>query len=613
MKQPDGTTSGVTQSIDTWSLGCVLSVAATWVVLGFQGVRQFEQLRQLAPPNKRDAVTYDRFHDGINMLPEIRKWHNYLRGHVRPSDTATPLVLDLIENNMLQTETSNRFELEELCDKLQEILDWATERVKGLKVHSRKTDSVVLQALYDIEQKAYQERSVKRRTTPLNQPTIPVNGLSTLNPLQRATMQVQKELIIQNKPLGQTPYRREILEQELKDNIVIKDDDDVLIHGFHNGGFTESPTHALPSNDRFDITRKKKLRNPDHHPLPTSDPASTAQVAMPTAAQHPQGLGRSTQHPLHTTNQLAYEQNGQDQPTSSASSSVMRGSSLIGSASYEPKVHSVNDGILSPPLLSPQYLRPSLSLDTPNDRSYTSMSHYQAPVVASPATPVETNEKSRAASGPYYTPTVVVSAPNGTSPSDNTQQVTSDASRSQWHVDSPQWKIDGGHGHADGVYMSAMPYLAETSLDHGHDTNPPITASQAAELASRNTSGRHTPIDDATEKQAVTNDSFSGLYAYEPLPASVLHLPYDVCSVRREVDQGDPKGKRARIKGIFGIEERKADKGLTQTYGDGREIVSVIPRRKRSLWLRLVRYLWSTMARRCLNTGRSWSSLLRLW
>lgn len=38
----------VAQTIDIWSLGCVFSIAATWVVLGYQGIRQYNWMREKA-------------------------------------------------------------------------------------------------------------------------------------------------------------------------------------------------------------------------------------------------------------------------------------------------------------------------------------------------------------------------------------------------------------------------------------------------------------------------------------------------------------------------------------------------------------------------------------
>lgn len=39
---------GLPQSIDIWSLGCVYSMTATWLVLGYEGIEQFGNLRETA-------------------------------------------------------------------------------------------------------------------------------------------------------------------------------------------------------------------------------------------------------------------------------------------------------------------------------------------------------------------------------------------------------------------------------------------------------------------------------------------------------------------------------------------------------------------------------------
>src|SRR5436190_15235802 len=46
----------VSQRVDTWSLGCVFSLAATWVVLGYGGIHQFERLRKEAVKAARRAA-----------------------------------------------------------------------------------------------------------------------------------------------------------------------------------------------------------------------------------------------------------------------------------------------------------------------------------------------------------------------------------------------------------------------------------------------------------------------------------------------------------------------------------------------------------------------------
>ncbi|KAF2823723.1 hypothetical protein CC86DRAFT_59153 [Ophiobolus disseminans] len=561
IRRADGTMSGVTQSIDTWSLGCVLSVAATWAVLGFQGVRQFEQLRQLSPSNRKEGITYDRFHDGIQVLPEVRKWHNYLRGHIRLSDTATVSVLDLVENNMLQTETNNRFELEELCDKLEEILESATTRVNSLKIHSRKTDPVVLQALYNIEAKAHQE-SIERRSIPLNHPIAANTGPESLNPPQRAraTMQVHKERIMQKKPLGQTPYRREILEKELKANTIFTEDGDRNLEA-HNGGFTDSPTDAHPDGDAFEIARTARKRNP------------VVSGYLPSV-QPPAALSSPYQEPARQSQYLSqYKSNGNDLESQGLVRTHHQPATATNPASHVP---------LSDFTGARQIGQGTTAAMHSPERIY---SHYSS---SSPTTPTSHTGAFR----PHFP-----SPPGPTSITHSPQNPMSP--NAIFGIDQPGFSPTTGHNQQYHWQANGAPQLNNPSPNHSNfreertyepnhsgsgidesysPPNPLITVSHPVGPVSPMTPVRRRDTRDyAAEKQVVVNDHSETLHgSYELLPLSVLDLPYDVCSVRTSVDHEDPKGKRAMFKGMFGIEERKVDKSLTQTYGDGREIIFVV-------------------------------------
>jgi len=596
MKRADGTMSGVTQSIDTWSFGCVLSVAATWVVLGFQGVRQFEQLRQLSPANKKDGITYDRFHDGMQVLPEVRKWHNYLRGHVRPSDTATLLVLDLVENSMLQTETSNRVELEELCDKLQEILGWATDRVENLKIHSRKTDPVVLQALYNIEAKAHQEKSSRRKTVPLNHPVASVTGAEILNPPQRAraTMQVHKERIIQNKPLGQTPYRKEILEKELKANILFEEEDSEKLIGAHNGGFTDSPTNAHPEVDAFGVARRAKRRNPEHLPAAISGYTPGAQPPSPPFTPYHQRARQQPYIPQDIPDGMSSrsEEHRRAQYASSVAGASMENSQL--GAAIKTTQMDPNDYATVP--------SPTTASNPPSLASRTHNAYVEGIRPHFPSPPGPTSI-ARSELDPMSPNSIFGIGQPGFSPRNDHDQ------QHRWQANgAPQLEDPSpSHSHFQENRMYAPKYVG-VDIDEVHaQPNPLITVSQPVELASTITPPRRRDTrDHTTEKQAViTEEHFESTPAetHEPLPPSVLELPYDVCAVRASVDNDDPKGKRARIKGMLGFEERKADKSLTRTFGDGREIVCLHLEKSSIISLTRTRSSLSTMAQQCLITG----------
>lgn len=114
----------VSQKIDIWSLGCVLSTAATWVVSGFSGIRNFEHRLKIAVLDTgigNDRVML-RFHDGKNVLPEVTKWHKALRRSIRTNDHITGRVLDLIDEHLLQGDPKLRFDSKELCKYLDRLL-----------------------------------------------------------------------------------------------------------------------------------------------------------------------------------------------------------------------------------------------------------------------------------------------------------------------------------------------------------------------------------------------------------------------------------------------------------------------------------------------------------
>ena len=118
----------VSQTIDIWSLGCVFSIAATWVVTGRKGMAWFFKSRSQAVKQLglRSGATCknqgDQFHDGEKPLEIVKEWHKVLRGFVRDSDYITKQVLEIIEGHMLVTDPDHRDKAEKLCERLQKLL-----------------------------------------------------------------------------------------------------------------------------------------------------------------------------------------------------------------------------------------------------------------------------------------------------------------------------------------------------------------------------------------------------------------------------------------------------------------------------------------------------------
>lgn len=209
----------VTQRIDTWSYGCVLSVAATWVVQGFAGIVGYKQLR-LNDPNTLtgEGRQTDRFHDGYGPIAAVKDWHDYLRGHVRRYDTITPRVLNLIESRMLRGRPEERISSKDLCVELQRLIEEAESDVSRLPTDVTNIATNVMEALLAVDKKADQikpfSRQGKSRSGEKQQLfTLPAT------PSEQASRRFQKDAVLNQLPLAQTSYRREILTKQLSKTV----------------------------------------------------------------------------------------------------------------------------------------------------------------------------------------------------------------------------------------------------------------------------------------------------------------------------------------------------------------------------------------------------------
>lgn len=75
--------------------------------------------RDTSTDNRRNTPS---FHDGRNVLSDVTRWHNVMRGKVHPYDYITGGVLDLIDDHLLQGDPKARFDSKELCEYLDHLL-----------------------------------------------------------------------------------------------------------------------------------------------------------------------------------------------------------------------------------------------------------------------------------------------------------------------------------------------------------------------------------------------------------------------------------------------------------------------------------------------------------
>lgn len=185
-------------------------------MLGYQGIRQFSRFRdsairkiveqrksKAAEGRVREFIGGDFFHDGTDILPDVRDWHNFLRRYLRQTDAITSQVLDLVENDMLKGNAEERIEAKELCTKLRDILT----RYQSPERPRPKLLGSIMQALLQVDEEAPTRPAASRKQV-AQAPRGPAAAISTG---QKAGKSNQLDL-----PLMKTTHRSEYLRSALR-------------------------------------------------------------------------------------------------------------------------------------------------------------------------------------------------------------------------------------------------------------------------------------------------------------------------------------------------------------------------------------------------------------
>ncbi|KAG9228900.1 hypothetical protein BJ875DRAFT_434529 [Amylocarpus encephaloides] len=98
----DNTDLQVKQHVDVWSLGCVYSECAVWVVNMRKGLRSYRDKRLKATKNISPRLG-ECFHDGHDVLPIVQQTHRLLQQsmNLRGCDNVTMKVVKVVEEFML--------------------------------------------------------------------------------------------------------------------------------------------------------------------------------------------------------------------------------------------------------------------------------------------------------------------------------------------------------------------------------------------------------------------------------------------------------------------------------------------------------------------------------
>ena len=210
----------VLQTIDIWSLGCVFSEAATWVALGHSGIWQFSQVRETEIegivesrpricPEQAPRLAYgDYFHNGRDILPIVKDWHEYLRTILRATDTITARVLDLIDQRMLLGSADDRISAEDLCKELEKIFQQSDER-PNQEPPRRQISESLKRALLNVEESASPKAAEK--TSPETAPGhVPHQAVKRSSEVRKSKLKV--------RPKEVTSHRKSVLSTSLLDS-----------------------------------------------------------------------------------------------------------------------------------------------------------------------------------------------------------------------------------------------------------------------------------------------------------------------------------------------------------------------------------------------------------
>jgi hypothetical protein len=153
---------------DIWSLGCIYSEVAVWVVRGQDGLEEYRKRRQDETKQIHNFKDGGCFHDGQKVLQSVDRVHEEVFDNVRISDHVTKSVVKKMIADMLD-EVDIRPNTMQLWKRSQRILRDAEKDLKSTKNTQQETDPFIL---------ADQSLELNLDETPGEMP-YPVSSLAT--------------------------------------------------------------------------------------------------------------------------------------------------------------------------------------------------------------------------------------------------------------------------------------------------------------------------------------------------------------------------------------------------------------------------------------------------
>ena len=278
-----GTRIAVPQTIDTWSLGCVFSIAATWVALGRQGIPQYQKMREKAIKKIIDGQSSlsstkkanpalnegDYFHEGRQVLADVKTWHDFLRKTLRKTDTITSKVIDLIDQKMLLDNAAKRLNAKDICAELKKITDQSQQEPRELMPES------IMAALLEVDEQA-----------PSQSAEIASHEVPSRSPTDSDNRKARKSKLL-DRPLMKTTHRSEYLKSALAAQNPEPDSSGSPYNRAVETGQArhDSPLNLSPSRHFQDLPQMSDLRIPQSNLLQQvpSDHRTTSDRSIPTA------------------------------------------------------------------------------------------------------------------------------------------------------------------------------------------------------------------------------------------------------------------------------------------------------------------------------------------
>ena len=142
----------VKQNVDIWSIGCVLSEAAIWVVRGWDGLEEYRRRRRLETKEVPNFEEGECFHNGVETLAVVREMHRDLDEEIRRADHITQAACSMIPYMLV--ESGGRLNANQLYRRSRRIIEEANDELKrsstrGLMHSPTSSHPLPLEVPYD--------------------------------------------------------------------------------------------------------------------------------------------------------------------------------------------------------------------------------------------------------------------------------------------------------------------------------------------------------------------------------------------------------------------------------------------------------------------------------